>query len=84
MHDGYPWDLLRTHWDGVVNVAVSEFRRQELSDLLGVSKESIRVITNGVDLNSSLELRQTIQLLEQLRLFQRPIVPALLLTPRRT
>ena len=70
MYDGYPWDLLCTPWEGVVNVAVSEFRRQELSDLLGVSKASIRVITNGVDLKSFFKLEpQTIQLMEQLKLF---------------
>jgi glycosyltransferase involved in cell wall biosynthesis len=69
MHNGYPWDLLRTPWESVVNVAISEFRRQELSDLLGISKESIRVITNGVDLNTFFKFEaQTNQLIEQLKL----------------
>jgi glycosyltransferase involved in cell wall biosynthesis len=71
MYDGYPWNLLRSPWAGVVNVAVSEFRRQELGDLIGVPKESIRVITNGVDLNTFFKLEpQTIQLMEQLKLVQ--------------
>ena len=35
MHDGYPWNLLCTNWDGVTQVVVSELRRQELSSLLG-------------------------------------------------
>ncbi len=29
LHDGLPWDLLRTHWTGVTQVVVSELRRQE-------------------------------------------------------
>lgn len=71
LHDGYPWDLLRSRWEGVVHVAVSEFRRQELSNLLSIPKETIRVITNGVDLNTFFKLEsQTIQLVEQLKLNQ--------------
>jgi glycosyltransferase involved in cell wall biosynthesis len=71
MHNGYPWDLLRSHWEGVVHVAVSEVRRQELSNLLDIPKENIRVITNGVDLNTFFKLEpQTIQIVEQLKLFQ--------------
>jgi glycosyltransferase involved in cell wall biosynthesis len=86
MHAGYPWDLLRSLWEGVVHVVVSEFRRQELSALLGISKESIRVITNGVDLNSFFKLEpQTIQLVDQLKLVQANplfLLPARL-TPRK-
>ncbi len=39
MHDGYPWDLLRTDWGNVTQVVVSELRRQELGKLLGIREE---------------------------------------------
>lgn len=71
MFTGYPWDLLRTRWEGVEQVVVSEVRRQELGDLLGMPKESIRVVPNGVDINSFFKLEsKTIQLMEQLQLLK--------------
>jgi glycosyltransferase involved in cell wall biosynthesis len=71
MHDGYPWDLLRTQWKGATHVTISKLRCRELSDLLGIAPETIRVIPNGVDLNSFFKLEpQTIQLVEQLNLRQ--------------
>jgi glycosyltransferase involved in cell wall biosynthesis len=67
MHDGYPWNLICTNWSGVTQVVVSELRRQELSDLLGLLPESIHVIPNGVDVNAFYKLEpQTTQLIEQL------------------
>ena len=69
MHDGYPWDLLRTDWGSVTHVVISELRRQELGKLLGIGPASIRVIPNGVDVNTFFKLEaQTIRLVEQLRL----------------
>ncbi|MCK6569450.1 MAG: glycosyltransferase, partial [Anaerolineales bacterium] len=52
LHEGYPWDLLRTQWEGVTQVVVSELRRRELSELLGITNSSIRVIPNGVDIEA--------------------------------
>ena len=52
MHEGYPWNLLCTNWSDVTQVVVSELRREELSGLLGLPQESIRVIPNGVDVNA--------------------------------
>ncbi len=49
LHDGDPWDLLRTDWPGVTQVVVSEFRRRELANLLSVPLERIKVIPNGID-----------------------------------
>lgn len=49
LHPGYPWDLLRRPWPGVVNVVVSEARREELTELFGVGRESVRVVPPGVD-----------------------------------
>jgi len=71
MHDGYPWNLLCDEWPGAVHVVVSEFRRQQLSQIIGISKEAIRVVTNGVDLKTFFKLEpQTVQLVEQLNLIQ--------------
>ena len=67
MHDGYPWNLLCTNWSDVTQVVVSELRRQELSGLLDLPPESIRVIPNGVDVNAFYKLEpQTTQLVERL------------------
>jgi glycosyltransferase involved in cell wall biosynthesis len=69
LHDGYPWDLLRTNWRGVSQVAISELRRQELAKLLGITSESIRVIPNGVDIQAFFKLEsKTILLMEKLDL----------------
>jgi len=69
LHDGYPWDLLRSNWKNVSQVVVSELRRQELAKLINISNDSIRVIPNGVDLNSFYKFEErTTQLVEQLNL----------------
>jgi glycosyltransferase involved in cell wall biosynthesis len=49
LHDGSPWDLLCQDWPWAAQVVVSEMRQQELADLLGVPRERIQVIPNGVD-----------------------------------
>jgi glycosyltransferase involved in cell wall biosynthesis len=48
LHDGYPWDLLRTDW-GARHVVVSDLRQRELAGLLHVPLESIAVVPNGID-----------------------------------
>lgn len=58
MHAGYPWSLLRTDWGNVTHVVISELRRLELGRLLGIAQESIRVIPNGVDVNTFLSLNR--------------------------
>ncbi len=69
LHDGYPWDLLRTDWPQVVQVVVSESRRRELAQLLGANAERIHVIPNGIDANQFLKLEgQTRKFVEQLDL----------------
>ena len=71
LHDGYPWDLLRSKWEGATHVTISNLRRRELGELIGISLESIRVIPNGVDLAAFYKLEpQTVQLMEQLKLNQ--------------
>jgi len=69
LHDGYPWDLLRTNWKGVSQVVVSELRRRELAELLNISRANIRVIPNGVDIQAYFKFEQkTTELVERLNL----------------
>jgi glycosyltransferase involved in cell wall biosynthesis len=83
LHDGYPWDLLRTDWPEATQVTVSEMRRYELAQLLGVPDQRIEVVPNGVDLARFLKLEdQTMQLVEKLDLLDAD--PLLLLPVRIT
>jgi glycosyltransferase involved in cell wall biosynthesis len=83
LHDGYPWDLLRTNWPGVTQVVVSSLRQVELCGLMGLPPERVRVIPNGVDIAAFLKLEpQTLIWLKQLHLLQ--AAPLLLLPVRIT
>jgi glycosyltransferase involved in cell wall biosynthesis len=50
LHEGLPWDLLRTAWPGAAHVTVSVARREELAEIAGIAPEAIEVVRNGVDL----------------------------------
>ena len=83
LHDGYPWDLLRTDWSDTTHVVVSELRRTELANLIKIDPASIYVIPNGVDVARFYKLEtQTQALLEQTKLFD--AAPILLLPVRVT
>ena len=83
LHDGYPWDLLRTDWPWADQVVVSEPRRRELAELLQVSAGRICVIPNGVDIKQFLKLEvQTETLRQQLQLSS--AAPLMLLPVRIT
>ena len=56
LHDGPPWDLLRTAWPGVTQVAISQERRRELSTLTGLAEDAITVVPNGIDVAAMLRL----------------------------
>ena len=56
LHPGYPWDLLRTPWEGITYVTVSEHRQRRLQGLLGLQPEEIHVIPPGVDTIELLDL----------------------------
>ena len=82
LHDGYPWDLLRTDW-GARHVVVSELRQRELADLLKIPLKSIAVIPNGIDQAAFFKLSPiTLSLLQQIDLTQ--AAPILLLPVRIT
>jgi glycosyltransferase involved in cell wall biosynthesis len=86
LHDGYPWDLLRSVWPCAVHVVVSEQRRSQLSSLHRDSGASIRVVPNGVDLEAFFKLEpQTTRLVKDLQLATADplfLLPARL-TPRK-
>ncbi len=86
LHDGYPWQLLREYWSGATQVVISEIRRKELSKLIGLPEQKIRVIPNGVELYSFFKFSErTIELVEELHLLDANplfLLPARL-TPRK-
>jgi glycosyltransferase involved in cell wall biosynthesis len=82
LHDGYPWDLLRTDW-GARHVVVSELRQRELADLLHIPLASIAVVPNGIDQAAFFKLSPITQsLLHQIDLAR--AAPVLLLPVRIT
>ena len=83
LHDGYPWDLIRSDWPGATHVVVSELRRRELAALLDVPPERIHVVPNGVDVRTFLKLEaQTWDFIQRLELLKAE--PLLLLPVRLT
>jgi mannosylglucosylglycerate synthase len=83
LHDGYPWDLLRSDWPAAIQVVVSELRRKELAELIRVPEDRIRVVPNGLDIARFLKLDvQTVGLIEKLDLLA--AAPLLLLPVRIT
>jgi glycosyltransferase involved in cell wall biosynthesis len=83
LHNGYPWDLLRTDWGATRHVVVSELRRKELADLMKLDPASVSVIPNGVDAARFYKLEvQTQKFLDQTRLMD--AAPILLLPVRIT
>lgn len=61
LHAGYPWDLLRQDWTSATQVVVSELRRQELTELLGIPAARVSVIPNGLDLRRFFKLEEITQ-----------------------
>ncbi len=82
LHDGYPWDLLRTAW-GARHVVVSELRQRELADLLNIPIDSIAIVPNGIDQAAFFKFSPiTMSLLKRIDLAQ--AAPLLLLPVRLT
>jgi glycosyltransferase involved in cell wall biosynthesis len=69
LHNGYPWDLLRTAWPGVRYVVVSYDQRANLAKLLNVPAECIAVIPPGIEPAEQLKLdAESVALIERLNL----------------
>ena len=83
LHNGYPWDLLRTDWGNTTQVVNSKLRRDELAGLINLDPVSIHVIPNGVDISRFYKLEALTQsLLEKIKLLD--AAPILLLPVRVT
>lgn len=61
MHEGYPWNLLKTDWGNTTHVVVSELRQDELADLMNLDRDSIHIIPNGVDMDRFYKLETLTQ-----------------------
>lgn len=81
LHDGHPWDLLKTAWPDTTQVTISEMRRDEISGLMKIDKSQIHLIPNGVDVGKFLKLEeQTLGFIKRLELLR---ASPLLLIPVR-
>lgn len=83
LHEGYPWNLLKTDWGNTTHVVVSELRQEELANLMQLDPASISVIPNGVDIELFYKLEPLTQdLLKETNLLDSS--PILLLPVRIT
>ena len=86
LHHGYPWNLLRSAWPAATQVVVSALRRDELSDLMGISPDAISIVPNGLDIERFHKLEaQTRALARLMRLTQADLILLLpvRVTPRK-
>lgn len=75
LHDGFPWDVLRTYYPNIRYVVVSRKRQKILSEILEIPKEKIQVIYNGFDPDQLLGIAdETSRLINHLRLFDADLV----------
>lgn len=71
VHEGYPWDLLRTYRSDVEYVTISQERQSELATLFEVAPEQIQIIYNGVDPRELLALSEEgLVLIDRLNLWE--------------
>jgi len=83
LHQGYPWDLLRTPWPDVRYVVVSAYQKKRLSALIHLPEDKIKIINPGIDIADFLKLElPTRHLMEQLNLLNAD--PLILLPARIT
>ncbi|NWF62922.1 MAG: glycosyltransferase family 4 protein, partial [Chloroflexi bacterium] len=61
LHEGYPWDLLKTDWGNTTHAVVSELRQDELANVMKIERDTIRVIPNGVDMHRFYKLESLTQ-----------------------
>jgi glycosyltransferase involved in cell wall biosynthesis len=81
LHPGYPWDLLRMAWPGARQVTISEARRLELAELMGLDPDEVTVVPAGLDLADFLGIQaRTWSMLSRIHLMN---FSPILLTPVR-
>jgi glycosyltransferase involved in cell wall biosynthesis len=61
LHEGYPWNLLKTAWQNATQVTVSEMRQDELVDLMQLNKSQVTVVPNGMDMAKFFKLEEQTQ-----------------------
>lgn len=71
VHDGYPWDLLRTYRSDVTYITISEERQREMAGLFDMPPEQIQIIYNGVEPRELLALSEEgMVLIDRLNLWE--------------
>ncbi|MCS6837102.1 MAG: glycosyltransferase family 4 protein [Anaerolineae bacterium] len=65
LHPGYPWELLRQAWPNTRYVTVSEPRRRELAQLLGLPEDAVEAVTGGVDVPGFLQWTTQMRYIEE-------------------
>jgi glycosyltransferase involved in cell wall biosynthesis len=58
--DQFPWDLLGKPSPNARYVAISKLRGQQIGELLGLSRDQMTVVPNGIDLKSFLGIADSI------------------------
>jgi glycosyltransferase involved in cell wall biosynthesis len=61
LHEGYPWDLLKTDWGNTTHVVISDLRRDELAGVMNLDPASLPIVANGVDLDRFYKLEALTQ-----------------------
>ncbi len=83
VHPGTPWDWMRTVWENTRYVVVSESRRADLAQLLGLDAAHIAVVPPGIDAAAFFQVSPvTARWLTELQLLEG--APLLLLPARVT
>ncbi len=84
--EGWPYDLMRRPQPSTHYVAISDVRRQELAPLLGIPEEEVRLVPNGLDVDTFLGVSaETRKLLDRagLRAADPFLLVPLRVTPRK-
>ena len=75
VHDGYPWDALRTYDPRIIYVTVSQERQKTLAQLFDQPETKIQVVYNGVDSQSLLGLSEKgYDLIQRLDVFNSELI----------
>jgi len=56
----YPWSLLSKFNENVTYITISQWRKEQLCQLFGVSEDLIKVIPNGIDIKSFLRISEPV------------------------
>ena len=73
--DEFPWKLLKTFLPRAHYIAISALRQRQLSELFSVSEEKIKVVPDGIDVQSFLNITDVIwDIFLKYGLFTRDIV----------